>query len=70
MEIWDGHYIKTSYILPLNDDGLKLCVGSSGVTALAWKLAGHMDWLGNQLGAFRYFMNFYSWCFIYKLSFF
>lgn len=43
--------------------------GSSGVAALAWMLSGHIAYLDNHLGAFWYFLNFYSWCFIYKLSF-
>ena len=41
----------------------------SGVAALPWMLSGHVAYLGNHLGAFWYFLNFYSWCFIYKLSF-
>ena len=41
--------------------------GSSGRAALAWMLSGHIAYLDNHLGAFWYFVNFYSWCFIYKL---
>lgn len=43
--------------------------GSSGMAALAWMLSGHIAYLDNHLGAFWYFVNFYSWCFIYKLLF-